>query len=438
MTTFTGIWGNTVVRNNKFLTLTADEMNDAINIDHGYSPLYEYFPDPIDDDHLVVAPSAWGMPRRRALARLCQQETLVYPAWQIVTEWITIDAAECLPRFLLVIECTQLNATFTLVRTHDARRFSTTVYPGMGFAPVVQENEPDQQGQAIEWAQAIASTARLMVHDLRRDCDVLVLTGPPSLETDACELVCETLRAAGVVSYRISPTDMWVVVKERKWRADTEHQRDVLLARRAALRKKRFRKPTRTDYAVIIMTVVAMLSMVLAGAFGTEKRPEDAYGRQGIRSVDPAQVITFPGGMLSLPGAWTVTRDSPPTVDLTTHEQWRTIIAPVNEPNLRMLLTLKQDPDHHLRDSLQRQLSDPMATIKPWVSSYQWPTNGWVPPVALSYRELTGEVSRADWVVFYTDRYAYSLACQYRVREGMTEQKAHKLCQAILNGIRVS
>ncbi|WQD12669.1 MAG: hypothetical protein U1U88_000731 [Lawsonella clevelandensis] len=78
-----------------------------------------------------------------------------------------------------------------------------------------------------------------------------------------------------------------------------------------------------------------------------------------------------------------------------------------------------------------------MATIKPWVSSYQWPTNGWVPPVALSYRELTGEVSRADWVVFYTDRYAYSLACQYRVREGMTEQKAHKLCQAILNGIRV-
>ncbi|WQD12668.1 MAG: hypothetical protein U1U88_000730, partial [Lawsonella clevelandensis] len=33
--------------------------------------------------------------------------------------------------------------------------------------------------------------------------------------------------------------------------------------------------------------------------------------------------------------------------------------------------------------------------------------------------------------------YAYSLACQYRVREGMTEQKAHKLCQAILNGIRV-
>lgn len=208
MTTFTGIWGNTVVRNNKFLTLTADEMNDAINIDHGYSPLYEYFPDPIDDDHLVVAPSAWGMPRRRALARLCQQETLVYPAWQIATEWITIDAAECLPRFLLVIECTQLNATFTLVRTHDARRFSTTVYPGMGFAPVVQENEPDQQGQAIEWAQAIASTARLMVHDLRRDCDVLVLTGPPGLETDACELVCETLRAAGVVSYRISPTDM--------------------------------------------------------------------------------------------------------------------------------------------------------------------------------------------------------------------------------------
>ena len=149
-------------------------------------------------------------------------------------------------------------------------------------------------------------------------------------------------------------------------------------------------------------------------------------------------MITFPGGMLSLPGAWTVTRDSPPTVDLTTHEQWRTIIAPVNEPNLRMLLTLKQDPDHRLRDSLQRQLSDPMATIKPWVSSYQWPTNGWVPPVALSYRELTGEVSRADWVVFYTDRYAYSLACQYRVREGMTEQKAHKLCQAILNGIRVS
>lgn len=137
MTTFTGIWGNTVVRNNKFLTLTADEMNDAINIDHGYSPLYEYFPDPIDDDHLVVAPGAWGMPRRRALARLCQQETLVYPAWQIATEWITIDAAECLPRFLLVIECTQLNATFTLVRTHDARRFSTTVYPGMGFAPVV-------------------------------------------------------------------------------------------------------------------------------------------------------------------------------------------------------------------------------------------------------------------------------------------------------------
>ena len=35
MTTFTGIWGNTVVRNNQFLTLTADEMNDAINIDHG-------------------------------------------------------------------------------------------------------------------------------------------------------------------------------------------------------------------------------------------------------------------------------------------------------------------------------------------------------------------------------------------------------------------
>ena len=186
------------------------------------------------------------------------------------------------------------------------------------------------------------------------------------------------------------------------------------------------------------MTVIAMLSMVLAGAFGTEKRPEDQYGRQGIRAVDPAQVISFPGGMLSLPGTWAVTRDSPPVVDLNTGEQWRTIIAPVNEPDLRMLLTLKQDPQRHLRDALQRHLSDPTADIKPWVSTYQWPTNGWVPPMALSYREITGDVSRADWVVFYTERYAYSLACQYRVRDGMTESKAHKLCQTILNGIRVS
>ncbi|WQD12670.1 MAG: hypothetical protein U1U88_000732 [Lawsonella clevelandensis] len=94
-------------------------------------------------------------------------------------------------------------------------------------------------------------------------------------------------RAAGVVSYRISPTDMWVVVKERKWRADAEHQRDVLLARRAALRKKRFRKPTRTDYAVIIMTVVAMLSMVLAERLVPKNAPKMRMGGRAFAPSTP-------------------------------------------------------------------------------------------------------------------------------------------------------
>ena len=65
MTTLTGVWGNVVVRNNELVPFNTDKFMDAINIDRGYSPLYEYFPDPIDEDHLIVAPSSWGMPRRR-------------------------------------------------------------------------------------------------------------------------------------------------------------------------------------------------------------------------------------------------------------------------------------------------------------------------------------------------------------------------------------
>jgi|GEM_PF-6359941 hypothetical protein len=48
MTTLTGVWGNVVVRNNELVPFNTDKFMDAINIDRGYSPLYEYFPDPID------------------------------------------------------------------------------------------------------------------------------------------------------------------------------------------------------------------------------------------------------------------------------------------------------------------------------------------------------------------------------------------------------
>lgn len=441
MTTLTGVWGNVVVRNNELVPFNTDKFMDAINIDRGYSPLYEYFPDPIDEDHLIVAPSSWGMPRRRALARLCQQEGMVYPAWQIATEWVKIDAAECPPAYLLVIECTKLTVTFTLVRASTQECIFTDFNPGMGYAPVVEKHELDPQGQAIEWARLIASSARLILQDIHTSCDVVVLTGSSGIETDICELVCETLRAAGVMSYRISPNDMHVIYQEREWRASAEYQRDIVKAREAALRKKRFHKPTRAEVTVVSMIVIAMLTIVLAGVFGTEKRPEGETVRaahHSVRTVESTQALTFPGGVLALPNSWMVSADSPSVVDLKTKEQWKTIIAPINEPDLRMLLTLKQDPEHHLRAVLRRELSDSSSEIRTWESTYTWPRNGWMPELALSYREITGDISRADWVVFYTDRYAYSLACQYRVREGMTESKAHALCQGILNGIRVS
>ena len=42
MTTLTGVWGNVVVRNNELVPFNTDKFMDAINIDRGYSPLYEY------------------------------------------------------------------------------------------------------------------------------------------------------------------------------------------------------------------------------------------------------------------------------------------------------------------------------------------------------------------------------------------------------------
>ena len=140
----------------------------------------------------------------------------------------------------------------------------------MGYAPVVEKHELDPQGQAIEWARLIASSARLILQDIHTSCDVVVLTGSSGIETDICELVCETLRAAGVMSYRISPNDMHVIYQEREWRASAEHQRDIVKAREAALRKKRFHKPTRAEVTVVSMIVIAMLTIVLAGVFGTE------------------------------------------------------------------------------------------------------------------------------------------------------------------------
>ena len=134
------------------------------------------------------------------------------------------------------------------------------------------------------------------------------------------------------MSYRISPNDMHVIYQEREWRASAEHQRDIVKAREAALRKKRFHKPTRAEVTVVSMIVIAMLTIVLAGVFGTEKRPEGETVRaahHSVRTVESTQALTFPGGVLALPNSWMVSADSPSVVDLKTKEQWKTIIAPI-------------------------------------------------------------------------------------------------------------
>lgn len=439
MTTFTGLWGTAVVYHGEVLPIDPDDFLRGLLVAPAHSPLMEWFFEGCPKDDVLVVPTAWDSPLKQEFMRVCQTTEPPLPSWKVADDWITFDARSCPPHYVCTVELSAKNMVVCVVDHYTAKLEYQEMFPGMGFAAGTFNSE--------EWRYSVGSTIRSVVDRFDDDTDVLLLGEHSGNRAELCQLICDTLVTAGVMSYRVTLEDVAEVLTDKAYLANVAEQ--------VARRKEADQVKPRKKWPLVAASLAVVAALAVGGGVVAAKKsatPSDVVAADSSTAAPTGTVgadantkvrekwINFPGGRVFLPSTWNI--DTASSHDIgddvqggPTATDWKRVFLLSSEPQMRVLITVQPDPQKDLASQLDRELKDPDGIYRAWPDPYFGIPMQLQYPIALSYQEISGELSRAEWVVLYNGTTAVSFGCQYRMKEGMTKDKALRKCAPLLSQI---
>lgn len=440
MTTFTGLWGTAVVYHGEILPIDPDDFLKGLLVAPAHSPLLEWFFEGCPQEDVLIVPSAWDSPLKQEFMRICQTTEMPRPSWKVANDWISFDARSCPPHYVCTVEFSAKHMVICIADHFTGNLKYQEMFPGMGFAAGTFNSE--------EWRYSVGSTIRAAVDRFDDDTDVLILGEYSGNKAELCQLICDTLITAGVMSYRVTIDDVNDVLTDQAYLES--------MAQQVAEKRHADETPVRKKWPWVAASLAVVAAVAIGGGVAAVKNssPTDEIvisesDGEPLAANEPPESgtkvqgewIEFPGGKLFLPTSWDIDKDSSHNIgdeksDGPAATDWKRVFLPSTEPQMRVLVTVQPDPKKELAQQLSRELQNPDSIYREWRDPYFGIPLQLHYPIALSYQEISGETSRAEWVVIYNGTTALSFGCQYRMQDGMVKSKALRKCAPLLSQIK--